>query len=221
MSDLNAKLDSFCYWSEQPLEKLAKAKAKSKKKLDPKAKVRNRGTVCVPAERAKDKKDHFPINSESQARNALARVHQYSTVPSWYKGSLKGLQKLVSSKVKAKYPKINVGGKDKKKTSSLNISMEKQAILKEKVDASLNLAFRHLDMISALAELTGRKLQELKSEYYSKFDPELEHQILEFIHNAKLAESSGTIRQFHQNLDKLLARGRSQDEATPSPIAAE
>lgn len=85
--------------------------AKEKKKLDPKAKVRNRGTVCVPAEQAKDKKDHFPINDEDQARNALARVHQYSKVPEWYKGSLKGLQDLVSRKVHSKYPKI---GKDKK-----------------------------------------------------------------------------------------------------------
>lgn len=95
------------------------AKKKEKKKLDPKAKVRNRGTVCVPAESAKDKKDHFPINDADQARNALARVHQYSSVPEWYSGSLKGLQALVAHKVKAKYPKIDVGGKKKEKKSSL------------------------------------------------------------------------------------------------------
>lgn len=88
----------------------ATAKAKDKK-LDPKAKVRNRGNVCVPAESAKDKKDHFPINSIDQARNALARVHQYSSVPEWYSGSLKGLQALVSRKVHSKYPAI---GKEKK-----------------------------------------------------------------------------------------------------------
>lgn len=85
----------------------------TKKKPDPKAKVRNRGTVCVSAEKAKDKKDHFPINNEAQARNALARVHQYNKVPSWYKGSLPGLQALVARKVKTKYPKIDVGGKKK------------------------------------------------------------------------------------------------------------
>src|SRR5271154_1819223 len=98
---------------------LATAKKKEKKRLDPKAKVRNRGTVCVPAESAKDKKDHFPINDEGQARNALARVHQYSSAPAWYKGSLKGLQALVSRKVHSKYPGI---GKDKKsKKSSVEI----------------------------------------------------------------------------------------------------
>jgi hypothetical protein len=94
------------------------AKKKDKKKLDPKAKVRNRGTVCVPAEQAKDKKDHFPINDEDQAQNALSRVHQYSAVPPWYRGSLKGLQDLVSRKVHSKYPSI---GKDKKKSSSVEV----------------------------------------------------------------------------------------------------
>jgi len=87
--------------------------AKDKPKLDPKAKVRNRGTVCVPASSAKDKKDHFPINSISQGRNALARVHQYSKAPSWYKGSLKGLQDLVSRKVHSKYPSIKSENKKK------------------------------------------------------------------------------------------------------------
>jgi len=95
---------------------VSEAKKKEKKKLDPKAKVRNRGTVCVPASSAKDKKDHFPINDIDQARNALARVHQYSSAPSWYNGSLKGLQDLVSRKVHAKYPSI--GKSDTKKKSS-------------------------------------------------------------------------------------------------------
>ncbi|HEY5268440.1 MAG TPA: hypothetical protein VII94_04895 [Candidatus Saccharimonadales bacterium] len=97
------------------------AEKKEKKKLDPKAKVRNRGTVCVPAESAKDKKDHFPINDEGQARNALARVHQYSSVPAWYSGSLKGLQDAVSRKVHSKYPSIGKADKKSKK-SSIEIS---------------------------------------------------------------------------------------------------
>lgn len=97
---------------------IVEAKKKEKKKLDPKAKVRNRGTVCVPASSAKDKKDHFPINDEGQARNALARVHQYSSSPPWYNGSLEGLQALVSRKVHAKYPSI--GKSEKKKKSSLD-----------------------------------------------------------------------------------------------------
>src|SRR5579883_2665859 len=104
--------DQFETTAEESLVK--SAKEKDKKKLDPKAKVRNRGTVCVPASSAKDKKDHFPINNIDQARNALARVHQYSSAPSWYSGSLKGLQALVSRKVHSKYPSI---GKEDKKSS--------------------------------------------------------------------------------------------------------
>lgn len=87
--------------------------AKDKKKLDPKAKVRNRGTVCVPAESAKDKKDYFPINDEDQARNALAQVAKYTSAPPWYSGSLKSLQSAVSRKVHSKYPSI---GKSEKKS---------------------------------------------------------------------------------------------------------
>ena len=96
------------------------AAKKEKKKLDPKAKVRNRGTVCVPAESAKDKKDHFPINDADQARNALARVHQYSSAPPWYNGSLTSLQNAVSRKIHSKYPSI---GKDKK-SAELYVSDE-------------------------------------------------------------------------------------------------
>ena len=92
------------------------ATAKKKEKLDPKAKVRNRGTVVFPADSSsvKDKKDHFPINDEAQARNALARANQFSSVPEWYNGSLQSLVNAVSRKVKAKYPKIEVSKAAKK-----------------------------------------------------------------------------------------------------------
>ena len=101
------------------------AKEKEKKKLDPKAKVRNRGTVCVSAASAKDKKDHFPINDEGQARSALSRVEGLTSAP-WYNGSLEGLRTLVKRKVHSKYPSI---GKDKSST-------KKKASL-EAIDAML------------------------------------------------------------------------------------
>lgn len=96
------------------------ATAKKKKhKDDPKAKVRNRGTVVFPAESSsvKDNKDHFPINDEDQARNAWARANQYSSAPSWYKGSLKSLQDAVKRKVHSKYKGIEFEDKKKKKSS--------------------------------------------------------------------------------------------------------
>lgn len=114
-NDLDKLLEScetFCATAES-LEKVAA----ETKKLDPKAKVRNRGTVVFPAESSKDKKDHFPINDEGQARSALSRAHQYSTAPSWYNGSLKSLQEAVSRKVHSKYKNIEIADKKKKKAS--------------------------------------------------------------------------------------------------------
>jgi len=83
-----------------------------KGKLDPKAKIRNRGDAILPANSkdVTDNKDHFPQNSSSQAKNALARVAQYDKVPSWYKGTLQQLQRKVKAAVKKKYPSISVKG---------------------------------------------------------------------------------------------------------------
>lgn len=98
---------------EQLISTAAKKKEKAKKKLDPKAKARNRGKVVFPASSSKDKKDHFPINSEAQARNAVARASQYSKVPSWYSGSLEGLVRAVRKAVRAAYPGIKLTDKSK------------------------------------------------------------------------------------------------------------
>ena len=87
-----------------------------KEEKDPDAEVRNRGDVVFPAgsSKVKDDKDHFPINSEPQARNALARASQYSSAPSWYEGSLDSLVKAVQRKVKGKYPGIETSEKSAK-----------------------------------------------------------------------------------------------------------
>jgi hypothetical protein len=58
-----------------------------------------------------DGKDHFPIPDAAHARNALARVHQYSSAPSWYNGTLSSLQSAVSKAVHAKYPGIKISKK--------------------------------------------------------------------------------------------------------------
>lgn len=79
-------------------------------KLDPNAKIRNRGDVVFPAnsKKVKDNKDHFPINNADQARNALSRVAQYSSVPPWYSGTLQELQAAVRNAVSRKYKNIEV-----------------------------------------------------------------------------------------------------------------
>jgi len=80
------------------------------KKKDPKAKTRNRGDVIFPADSSKvtDDKDHFPMNTEKQARNALAQANKYKDAPKWYNGSLTALVKKVATSVKKKYKDIEV-----------------------------------------------------------------------------------------------------------------
>jgi len=83
---------------------------------DPSAKVRNRGNCVFLAESSsvKDNKDHYPINNEAQARNALARASQHTVVPDWYSGSLASLVNAVARKVHSKYPSIKLTEKAKK-----------------------------------------------------------------------------------------------------------
>ena len=66
--------------------------------------------VIFPAgsSKVKDDKDHFPINTIGQARNALARVAQFDSVPSWYDGTLSELVQKVKNAVKRQYPSIEV-----------------------------------------------------------------------------------------------------------------
>ena len=62
-----------------------------------------------------DSTDHFPINTEGRARNALARANQFSgKAPSWYKGSLSSFVNAVVRAVKKKYPGIEISDKAKK-----------------------------------------------------------------------------------------------------------
>jgi hypothetical protein len=64
--------------------------------------------------KVKDDKDHFPLGSASQARNALARANQFKEAPEWWSGSLKELVNAVARAVKKHYPSISVGDASKK-----------------------------------------------------------------------------------------------------------
>ena len=98
----------------EKFEKLAK---EDSSKLDPKAKVRNRGKCVFPAENPMviGDGDHYPITNADQARNALARVMQHDSKPSWYKGTLEQLRAAVRRAVKKEYPSIDVTEPKKKK----------------------------------------------------------------------------------------------------------
>lgn len=58
--------------------------------------------------KCKDKSGHFPIPDEDHARNALARVAQFSSAPKWWSGTLAELVSLVKRAVKRKFKKIEV-----------------------------------------------------------------------------------------------------------------
>jgi len=86
---------------------------KQENKLDPKAKVRNRPEPIF-SDKSKfvnDNADHFPINSENRARNALAEVNKYKKCPKWFNGTLEQLKKKVVSAVHKKYPSIKITDK--------------------------------------------------------------------------------------------------------------
>lgn len=81
------------------------------KKEDPEAAVRNKPNAVFDNESSlvNDNKDHFPLGSAAQARNALARVNQYSSVPKWCNcKSLEEMKKKVANAVKKEFPSIDV-----------------------------------------------------------------------------------------------------------------
>ena len=50
---------------------------------------KSRGDVVFTDEEGKQ---HFPINTVKQARNALGRANQYKKKPKWFKGKYKGIE---------------------------------------------------------------------------------------------------------------------------------
>ena len=187
---------------------VVEAKKKENKKLDPKAKVRNRGTVCVPAESAKDKKDHFPINNEAQARNALARVNQYSSAPEWYSGSLQSLVNLVARKVKSKYPSIEVS-KDAKKPGKKKASEYYDHLLAKFADGNV----RPEDVESSKV-LTQQRIQSINS---SRSVQDVDGVMDQVLNDFRGNQIDG--RQYSDISAAAITKKQSIPQATPTPTA--
>lgn len=99
--DLDKKgLEKEASYLDSIIQKMAKEKPKYQKK----------GECIFSSDHPKvlDNKDHFPINTLDQARNALARVNQYEEAPPWYDGSLQSLLKTVVRAVQSKYEDMEV-----------------------------------------------------------------------------------------------------------------
>ena len=108
-----------------------------KKKKTPKSQKRGKCVFPHNSSKVKDSKDHFPINSESQARNALSRANQYSESPSWYDGPLTELVSAVARKVKSAYPDIKVS-EDSKKPGKKKGKKKKSSMDPSEVSSVLN-----------------------------------------------------------------------------------
>jgi hypothetical protein len=138
------------------------------KKKGGKVKARSRGSCVFPSTHGsvKDNKDHYPINSISQARNALARASQHKGSPPWYSGSLQGLVSAVRGAVKRKYPSIEVTEKSKKpKKGSF-----------DRIDKFLSLRGSLADVMGELKKTA--QPAELIREWEEKAPPGKEHEEL-------------------------------------------
>ena len=210
--------DSFCSFVE-------KTAVKNSKKLDQKAEVRNRPSPAFPAEssKVKDKKDHYPLGNENQARNAWARAHQTGgKAPSLYKGTYSSFLSALKRKIKSKFPSIELSDKKTKK-SDLETNLTKQAALKEHIDSELDHLMKEAFLTKALATRTLEKLEKIKSTYTVEFDPELEHSIVENMPRMKEVASGSVayIDDLHKRINELLKK--VQDSSTKShrgPISA-
>jgi len=68
--------------------------------------VFNPGKKIDPDKGRKTEEKHFPIPDLAHARNALSRVEQYDSVPSWFNGTLEELKASVKAKVYKRYPEL-------------------------------------------------------------------------------------------------------------------
>jgi len=73
-----------------------------------------------PSRRLLDKKDHFPVFTENQARSSLSRAMQLTDVPIWYSGNLNDLRKEVFAGIAKAHPEL---------APSLNVSVPASKIV--------------------------------------------------------------------------------------------
>ena len=80
--------------------------------------AKSRGKCCLKSSHklVNDGKDHYPINSLKQARNALSRVMQHEKVPPWFDGTITQLRNIVKRCVQSEYESIDVQINPKKKS---------------------------------------------------------------------------------------------------------
>lgn len=73
-------------------------------------KSKPKGDFIFPKDHPKvtDDKDHYPINSESRGRSAIAQANKMKKAPPWYKGTVEQFLDTVVKAVKKKYKGIEI-----------------------------------------------------------------------------------------------------------------
>lgn len=132
-------------------------------KPDPKAKVRNKQSPVFDAKhpKVKDNKDHFPLGSESQARNALARANQFKKAPEWWSGTLEQLVSAVVKAVGKEYKGIEISDKSKKpgKGAELINTLTKLAVDNSEIYTDIISEIKH--KVTSNQSFRGWKATEL------------------------------------------------------------
>jgi hypothetical protein len=132
-------------------------------KPDPKAKVRNKPSPVFDAKhpKVKDNKDHFPLGSESQARNALARANQFKKAPEWWSGTLEQLVSAVVKAVGKEYKGIEISDKSKKpgKGAELINTLTKLAVDNSEIYTDIISEIKH--KVASNQSFRGWKATEL------------------------------------------------------------
>lgn len=138
-------------------------------KLDPNAKIRNRGDVVLSANSkfVKDHADHFPLNSIEQARNALARVKQYDSSPGWYEGDLESLIKKVRSAVERKYPSIEISENLNEMEGGKGENLDPDDVCPDQLEVGIAVEMEHTNDPDISKQIALDHLSEI-DDYYTK-----------------------------------------------------
>lgn len=80
-----------------------------------------------------DDRDHYPINTEEQAKSALDRAAQQVKPPAWFSGEIEDLRKIIVCAVKEKFPDISMKMETWKKYAHISTYDELRSILEAKL----------------------------------------------------------------------------------------
>jgi hypothetical protein len=147
--------------------------------------LRTGGIAGHASDRLLDKKEHFPVFTQTQAQSSMARVMQLSEIPSWYNGTLAELRQEVYAGINKIHPGIDLNvrvsaemavalsdGETPAKTSQKSID-DPNDIVKSKVPQVSRPTLTSADVEQALEDEDTR--QAIAGRLMEMLDKQLEH----------------------------------------------